>query len=135
MQKEKQPLNNLQIVENSLREALDHLSISSTLDKPLVSQNLARHLESLDKKVPFPEISVYPVEKSVSVVIQKKIPFFSFCPHHLLPVHGSVNIAYAPDSQVMSLGSLKRLISFVEQFPLLQEQATYRIADLIFEKT
>lgn len=133
MQKEKLPLNNLGEAQANLKNALDSLSLPGELDVGNIASNLSRYFADFCSKPIPPKISTYPLEGCSSLIIQRDLPFFSYCPHHLLPVHGAVDIAYSPSSTVMSLGSFKRIVHYFEYFPLLQEQATYNIAKLLQE--
>lgn len=49
---------------------------------------------------------------------------YSLCPHHLLPVHFNVTLAYVPDGHVLGLSKLARICDEVNTGPILQERFT-----------
>ena len=65
--------------------------------------------------------SAFPCERSEMVLV-KGIRAFSMCPHHLLPVDYTINIAYIPTSEVIGLSKLARLAIVLARRPVLQEQ-------------
>ena len=65
------------------------------------------------------------------VVILKDIEFVSMCEHHLLPFTGVAHIAYLPDSGVVGLGRLPKVVEIIASRPQLQENLTAQIADAI----
>ena len=64
-----------------------------------------------------------------NMVIEKDIPFYSMCEHHLLPFWGKVNIAYIPDKRVAGLSKLARTVDVYSKKPQLQERLNIEIAD------
>ena len=65
------------------------------------------------------------------LVVEKDIPFFSMCEHHLLPFFGQAHIAYLPDGQVVGLSKLARTVEVYARRPQIQERLTAEIADEI----
>jgi len=67
------------------------------------------------------------------MVIEKDIPFYSVCEHHLLPFYGKAHIAYIPDGKVVGLSKLARTVDSFAKRPQIQEQMTAQIADDIMK--
>lgn len=68
-----------------------------------------------------------------SMVIEKDIPFYSMCEHHLLPFWGKAHIAYLPNGRVAGLSKLARTVELYAKKPQLQERLTMEIADALME--
>lgn len=63
------------------------------------------------------------------MVMEKEIPFYSFCEHHMLPFYGTAAIAYIPSGEVVGLSKIARTVeTFAKRFQL-QERLTAQIAD------
>ena len=67
------------------------------------------------------------------MIMEKDIPFYSMCEHHLLPFFGKVHIAYVPNGKVVGLSKLARTVEVYAKRPQIQEQMTSQIADAIME--
>ena len=67
------------------------------------------------------------------MIMEKDIPFYSMCEHHLLPFFGNVHIAYVPDGEVLGLSKLARCVEVYAKRPQIQERMTAQIADAIME--
>lgn len=65
------------------------------------------------------------------MVVEKDIPFYSMCEHHLLPFYGKVHLAYMPNGKVAGLSKLVRTVDLYSRRPQLQEQMTQQIADAL----
>lgn len=70
---------------------------------------------------------------SNEMVIEKDIPFYSVCEHHLLPFYGKAHIAYIPEGKVVGLSKLARTVETYAKRPQIQEQMTAQIADDIMK--
>lgn len=66
-----------------------------------------------------------------NLVIEKNIPFYSLCEHHLLPFYGEVHIAYVPNGKVAGLSKLARTVEVYAKRPQIQERMTQQIAEAI----
>ncbi len=62
-------------------------------------------------------------------LLEKDIPFYSLCEHHLLPFFGKAHIAYLPKERVVGLSKLARTVEVYARRLQLQEQMTSQIAD------
>lgn len=67
------------------------------------------------------------------MVIEKDIPFYSTCEHHLMPFYGKAHIAYVPDGKVVGISKLARTVETYAKRLQIQEKMTAEIADAIME--
>ena len=68
------------------------------------------------------------------MVMEKDLPFYSFCEHHMLPFYGTAAVAYIPDGEVVGLSKIARTLEvFAKRFQL-QERLTAQIADVFMKE-
>lgn len=63
------------------------------------------------------------------MIIQKDIPFFSLCEHHLAPFFGTATVAYIPDGKIVGLSKLARTVDLYARKLQNQERITSQIAE------
>lgn len=68
---------------------------------------------------------------SHDTVIVRGIRFRSMCEHHLLPFHGVAHVAYVPESTVVGLGRIARVVDIVASRPQVQERLGQEIGDAL----
>ncbi|HEY4055404.1 MAG TPA: GTP cyclohydrolase I FolE [Kofleriaceae bacterium] len=68
------------------------------------------------------------------MVVSKHNTCFGMCPHHLLPVIYRVSVAYLPETKVLGISKLSRLIHLLARRPVLQEDLTNDLAKLLHEQ-
>ncbi len=74
----------------------------------------------------------FPGSDNTAMVVQRNIPFRMVCSHHLLPALGVGHVGYVPNTTVVGLSKLARLVQAVgTERPNLQEAINDRIADLL----
>lgn len=79
-----------------------------------------------------PAITTFPNEEGYSaMVMEKKIPFFSLCSHHLVPFVGHAHMAYIPRDRIIGLSKFSRILEFYAKRPQLQERLTEQIANYL----
>ncbi|MCS7231325.1 MAG: GTP cyclohydrolase I FolE [Elusimicrobiota bacterium] len=77
----------------------------------------------------------YETEEYEEVVLEKNIPFYSICEHHLLPFFGKIHIAYIPNKKrLLGISKLARVVEVFSKRLQLQERLTKHIAEAIMEK-
>jgi GTP cyclohydrolase I len=70
-------------------------------------------------------------EDYTDMVIMRGHTFFTFCPHHLLPVKLVSSVAYLPNGRVIGASKLIRMIHDCNLGPMTQEMLTARVANSI----
>jgi GTP cyclohydrolase I len=65
------------------------------------------------------------------IVLEKDIPFYSMCEHHMMPFFGTVHVAYLPNGRVVGLSKLVRTVECFARRLQIQERMTEEIADAI----
>lgn len=70
------------------------------------------------------------------MVLERDIPFYSMCEHHLVPFFGKAHIAYIPavDGRICGLSKLARLLDAFAKRPQVQERLTSQVADTLMEE-
>jgi GTP cyclohydrolase I len=68
------------------------------------------------------------------MVISKHNISFGMCPHHLLPVIYRISVAYLPGVRVLGISKLSRLVHLLARRPVLQEDLTHELAQLLHER-
>lgn len=66
------------------------------------------------------------------MVIEREIPFFSHCEHHMAPFFGTVTIGYVPNGRIVGLSKMNRLVECFARRLQVQERLTAQIADAMF---
>ena len=112
-----------EIDANSTREGL--------LDTP---KRVARSFEKLFggyEKDPKDIITVFKNESYDEMIICKQIDFYSTCEHHLLPFFGVAHIGYIPNSKMIGISKLPRIVEIFARRLQNQERLTMQIANTI----
>jgi GTP cyclohydrolase I len=65
------------------------------------------------------------------MVLLRAIPFHSHCEHHLAAITGFVHIGYLPNTRVVGISKLARLVEAYARRLQIQERLTAEIADTI----
>ena len=65
------------------------------------------------------------------MVLLKDIRFESTCEHHMLPVIGTAHVAYVPESRVVGISKLARVVHLFGKRLQIQEKMTSQIAQAI----
>lgn len=62
------------------------------------------------------------------MIVQRDIPFYSFCEHHLLPFFGVATVGYIPQGRIVGLSKLARTVEHFARRLQNQERITEQIA-------
>jgi GTP cyclohydrolase I len=82
-----------------------------------------------------PKVTTFPNDESYShMVMEKQIPFYSMCAHHLVPFYGHAHIAYIPRERILGLSKFARILEFYAKRPQLQERLTEQVVTYFEEK-
>jgi GTP cyclohydrolase IA len=82
-----------------------------------------------------PKVTTFPNEEGYShMVMEKQIPFYSLCAHHLVPFYGHAHIAYIPRDRILGLSKFSRILEFYAKRPQLQERITEQVVTFLEDK-
>jgi len=82
-----------------------------------------------------PKVTTFPNDEAYShMVMEKQIPFYSMCVHHLVPFYGHAHIAYIPRARILGLSKFARILEFYAKRPQLQERLTEQVVTFLEEK-
>ena len=80
-----------------------------------------------------PKVTTFPNDEDYHhMVIEREIPFYSMCAHHFVPFYGHAHIAYIPESKIVGLSKLPRILEFYAKRPQLQERLTEQVAEFLW---
>jgi GTP cyclohydrolase I len=75
--------------------------------------------------------TVFTSEGYDEMIVQRNIPFYSMCEHHLLPFFGMATVAYIPADKIIGLSKLARTVDYFSRRLQNQERVTMQIADFL----
>jgi GTP cyclohydrolase I len=82
-----------------------------------------------------PKVTTFPNDEGYShMVMEKQIPFYSMCAHHLVPFYGHAHIAYIPRDRIIGLSKFSRILEFYAKRPQLQERLTEQVVTYLEAK-
>jgi GTP cyclohydrolase I len=125
-------------IEDTVRNILGILEVdrdSETYrDTPTRVATMALELLSGMDKENEPKLTLFKNTGYRDILILKKIPFYSICAHHLLPMFGDVSIAYIPGTRIVGLSKLPRIVKYFASRLQVQEDFTRELADFLHRK-
>ncbi len=68
------------------------------------------------------------------MIVQRNIPFFSMCEHHMLPFVGVAHVAYLPQDRIVGLSKLARLVEVFARRLQVQERMTAQISQALMDE-
>jgi GTP cyclohydrolase I len=82
-----------------------------------------------------PEVTTFPNDENYqAMVMERDLPFYSMCAHHLVPFYGHAHIAYIPSDRIIGLSKFSRILEFYAKRPQLQERLTEQVVDFLVER-
>jgi GTP cyclohydrolase IA len=72
-------------------------------------------------------------EKCDEMVVLRDIEFYSMCEHHLLPIFGTMHVAYLPKDKVIGLSKIPRIVDMYARRLQVQERLTQQVAATLQE--
>lgn len=75
------------------------------------------------------KFTTFDSENYDEMIIQKDIPFFSLCEHHLAPFFGYATVAYIPNRRIVGLSKLARTVDLYSRRFQNQERITQQISE------
>lgn len=79
------------------------------------------------------ELTTFPNEGYDELIVARSIPFHSLCMHHLLPFVGVAHVGYIPESRIVGLSKLARVVEHYARGLQVQERLTAQIATCLQE--
>ena len=71
------------------------------------------------------------VEGYDEIILLRDIRLESYCEHHMVPIIGRAHVAYLPDTRVVGISKLARVVDAFSKRLQIQEKLTVQIADTI----
>lgn len=90
-------------------------------------------LERIDEELEKCFRAVYD-EPYDEMLVSRHTNIWTLCPHHLLPCCFKVHIGYIPIGKVLGLSKFTRIALILAKRPIMQEQYTRGLADILMEK-
>ncbi|MBW3138612.1 GTP cyclohydrolase I FolE [Ferrimonas balearica] len=76
----------------------------------------------------FPKLCVIDNKMGVDEMVKvKEISLVSTCEHHFVTIDGTATVAYIPDTKVIGLSKINRIVQFFGRRPQVQERLTQQV--------
>ena len=72
-------------------------------------------------------------EPTDELIVVSGIHFYSLCEHHLMPFHGTAAVGYLPNTKVVGLSKIPRLVNCFSRRLQIQERLTQQIANALMD--
>ena len=72
-------------------------------------------------------------EATDEMIVQRNIPFFSMCEHHMLPFVGVAHVGYLPNKRIVGLSKMARLVEVFGRRLQVQERMTAQISQAMMD--
>jgi GTP cyclohydrolase I len=79
------------------------------------------------------ELTTFPNEGYDELIVARSIQFHSLCMHHMLPFVGVAHVGYLPQSRIVGLSKLARVVEHYARDLQVQERLTEQIAGCLQE--
>ncbi len=74
------------------------------------------------------ELTTFPNEGYDEMIVARSIQFHSLCMHHMLPFVGVAHVGYLPESRIVGLSKLARVVEHYARDLQVQERLTAQVA-------
>jgi GTP cyclohydrolase I len=82
---------------------------------------------------PLCPLTTFDAEGTDEMVVQRAVPFFSLCEHHMLPFFGTATIGYVPATRIVGLSKIPRVVHHFARGLQNQERLAQQIANCLSE--
>ena len=131
------PQPQVQVIETAVRSILEAVGESTASGHfqrtPYrVGKMLSDILDGNYKPLDLDRLTTFANDGSYKgIVIVHRVPFYSFCAHHLMPFFGHFALGYLPGDQVLGLSKLVRVFRYFCKKPTTQETITQAPLDVL----
>ncbi len=130
---------NKEMIEHAIREIL--IGIGENPDREGLKetpQRVAKMYEEIFEGIQYTNEEIANMfkktftHKEKDIVIEKDIPAFSYCEHHIALMYNmNITVAYIPDGKVIGLSKISRIVDMVTKRLQLQERIGTDIAEVM----
>lgn len=115
--------------QDNFKEILEYLGEDTSREGLLETpKRYLKFMEQFLEKEQF-NFTAFSSEGYDEMIIQKDIPFFSLCEHHIAPFFGTATVAYIPGDKIIGLSKLARTVRHYASNFQNQERITSQVAE------
>jgi len=125
------------VTEELIKQILQHIgedpNREGLLDTPKRVVNSWWELYSGYGKDPKDLLTVFEAGTYNQIVLLKNVELYSMCEHHILPFIGKAHIAYLPDTKVIGISKLARLLDIYARRLQIQERIGEQVTNALMD--
>lgn len=80
------------------------------------------------------KITTFDANGHDQMIVEKNLPLYSFCEHHMIPFFGTCSVGYIPNERIVGISKIARVVDHFSRSLNTQEYLTDNIANYLFEK-
>ena len=137
---EKQFVGNRKKVEDALKAILEYLGENP--EREGLKDTPRRMIKSWDRlfggylQEPADIFTIFEDEGAIphdQIILLKDIEFYSTCEHHFLPFYGKAHVAYIPNTRIIGISKLARLVELYSRRLQVQERVGNQVSLALME--